>query len=69
MDLVFFGRVFTDILKCISFCDRRAKEFKVFCEYICSALDREVHGSKYLVEANLHLAVKLQPELIVRAIP
>ena len=58
------------ILKCISFCNQRAKEFKVFCEYIYSVLDREVRGSKYstLVEATLHLAVKLQLDLIIRAI-
>ena len=37
------------------------------CEYICVALDREVRGS-ILVEANLFLATKLQPDLIIRAI-
>ena len=37
------------------------------CEYICSFLDREVGGS-ILVEANLFLAIKLQPNLIIREI-
>ena len=38
------------------------------CEYICSVVDREVRGLKYLVEANLFPAMKLQPDLIIRAI-
>ena len=38
------------------------------CEYICSVLDREVHGLKYLVEANLFLAIKLQSDVIIQAI-
>ena len=38
------------------------------CEYICSVLDREVRELKYLVEANLFLAIKLQPDLIIRAV-
>ena len=42
-----FGWFLIVILKCISFCDRRAKVFKAFCEYICSVLDREVRCSKY----------------------
>ena len=40
----------------------------VFCRYICSVFVRKVRGSSILVEANLHLAVKLQPDLIIRAI-
>ena len=63
------------ILKCYSFCGRRAKEFKVskyFAKYICSVLDQEVSGSiivvKFSVEANLLPAVKLQPDLFIRAI-
>ena len=54
------GWFLTVILKCIGFCDQQVKEFevsKVFCEYICSVLDREVRASKYLVEADLYLAV------------
>ena len=47
VDLIFFGWILIDILTCISFCDRRAKEFKVLCKYICSVLDREVRCSKY----------------------
>ena len=46
-----FGSFLIVILKCVCFCDQRSKEFKVskvFSEYICPALDREVHGSKYL---------------------
>ena len=44
------------------------QSLKVVCEYICSVRDREVHELKYLVEANLFLAIKLQPDLIIRAI-
>ena len=50
MGLVLVGFLMV-ILKYISFCDRRAKEFKVlkyFCEHICCVLDREVRGAKYL---------------------
>ena len=57
-----FGWFLIVTLKCFSFCDRRAKEFKVskyFAKYICSALDREVRRSsivvKFSVEANLSL--------------
>ena len=31
----------------------------MFCKYICSVLDRGVHDSSILVEANFLLAVKL----------
>ena len=41
----------------------------MLCESICSVRDREVHDSSILVETNLHLAVKLQPDLIIQAIP
>ena len=54
-----FGWFLIVILKCFSFCDRRAKEFKVlkyFCEYICSVLDREVHGPKYLSRSQSSLS-------------
>ena len=46
------------------------QSFRVICEYTCPVLDREVRGLKYyiLVEANLFLAIKLQPDLIIRAI-
>ena len=27
--------------------ERRNLKFQIFCEYICSVLDREVRGSKY----------------------
>ena len=76
MDLVFDWFLIC-ILKCFIFCNRRAKEFKVskyFAKYICSVRNREVRGSsiviKYLVEANLHLAVrpKFQSELNIPAI-
>ena len=40
----------------------------MFGEYICSALDRKMHGSSIFVEANLFLAIKLQSDLIIRAI-
>ena len=40
----------------------------MFGEYICSALDQKVRGSSILVEANLLLTIKLQPDLIIRAI-
>ena len=43
------------------------QSLKGFYEYIFSVLDREVRGS-ILVEANLFLAIKLQPDLIIRAI-
>ena len=39
-----------------------------FCEYSCSVLDRKVRGSSILVVAKLFLAIKLQPDLIIRAI-
>ena len=42
------------------------QSYKVVCEYMFSVLDREVRGS-ILVEANLFLAIKLQPDLIIRA--
>ena len=38
----------------------------MFGEYICSVVD-EVQN--IFVEANLFLAIKLQPDLIFRAIP
>ena len=38
------------------------------CEYICSVRDRGVCASSIVVEANLYLAVKLQPDLIIQAI-
>ena len=38
------------------------------CECICSVLDRKVRGLSILVEINLYLAIKLQPDLPVRAI-
>ena len=44
------------------------KEFeasKVFSEYICIVLDREVRGLSILMEANHQLAVRLQPDLII----
>ena len=47
---------------------QRNLEFYVFVEYISSVLDRIVCGSSILVEANLFLAIKLQPDLIVQAI-
>ena len=66
MDLFFFGWALIDISKRFSFCDQRAKKFKVskyFAKYIGSVLDREVRGSsivvKFSVETNLFLAVKL----------
>ena len=34
----------------------------------CSVLNQKVRGSSIVVEANLHLAVKLQPDLNIRAI-
>ena len=37
------------------------------CDEIISVLNREVRGS-ILVEDNLFLAIKLQPDLIIRAI-
>ena len=40
----------------------------MFGEYICSVLDRKVRGSSILVEADLFLAIRLQPDLIIRAI-
>ena len=38
------------------------QSIKVVCEYICCILDQKGHGSSILVEANLHLADKLQPD-------
>ena len=59
------------MLKCISFCDRRAKEFKVLnClvnVFVLFLIEKRVLQS-ILVEANLHLAVKLQPDLIILVI-
>ena len=43
------------------------RSYKVVCDYICSVGDREVRGS-ISVKANLFLAIKLQPDLIIRAI-
>ena len=40
----------------------------MFGEYICSALDRKVREPRILVEANLFLAITLQPDLSIRAI-
>ena len=40
----------------------------MFNVYISFVLDRIVRGSSILVEANLFLAIKLQPDLIIRAI-
>ena len=47
---------------------QRNLEFYVFVEYISFVLDRIVRGSSILVEANLFLAIKLQPDLIIQAI-
>ena len=40
----------------------------MFREYICFALYRKVRGSSILVEANFFLAIKLQSDLIIRAV-
>ena len=61
LDLVFFGWVLIDILKCISFYDRRAKEFKVlkyFVNIFVLFLIEKCVVQSILVKANLHLAVK-----------
>ena len=61
VDLIFFGWVLIDILKCISFCDRRAKQFKVlncFVNIFVLFLIEKCVAQSSLVEANLHLAVK-----------
>ena len=66
-----FGWFLTVMLKCISFCDRRAKEFKVskyFVNIFVLFLIEKCVIQSILVEANLCLAIKLQPELIIRAI-
>ena len=71
MDLVFFGLVLIDIIKCISFCDRRAKEFEVseyFVNIFVLFLIEKCVVQSTSVEANLLLVVKLQPDLIMRAI-
>ena len=63
-----FGWFLIVILKCISFCDRRAKEFKVwsiFVSIFVLFLIEKCVVQSILVEANLHLAVKLQPDLII----
>ena len=66
-----FGWFLIVILKCISLRNRRAKEFKVLkCFeniFVLFVLEKCVIQS-ILVEANLHLAVKLPPDLIIRAI-
>ena len=67
-----FGWFLISILKWFSFCDRRAKEFKVlkylFVNVIVLLLIEKCVVQTILIEANLFLAVKLQSELIVRAI-
>ena len=44
------------------------QSFKVVYKYTCSVLDREVRELSILVEANFFLAIKLQLDLIIRAI-
>ena len=71
IDIVFL----INILEYIGLCDRRVKEFKVSKYFVnifvlfliekCVVLSIVV---KYLVEANFHLAVKLQFGLIIQAI-
>ena len=63
-----FGWFLIVILKCISFCDRRAKEFKVsenFANIFALLLIEKRVVQSILVEANLHVAVKLQSDLII----
>ena len=64
------------MLEYIGLCDRRVKEFKVSKYFVNISvlflIEKYVVQSiviKYLVEANLHLAVKLQSELAIGAIP
>ena len=71
MDLVFFLVEFSLILKCISFCNRRAKEFnasKYFVNIFVLFLIEKCVVQSILVETNNYLAVKLQSDLIMRAI-
>ena len=59
------------MFKCINFCDQRAKEFKVlncFVNIFVLLLIEKRVLQRILVEANLYLAVKLQSDLIIRAI-
>ena len=56
---------------CFSFCVLEVKEFEVlkwFGNIFVLLLIEKCVVSSILVEANLFLAVKLQPELIIRAI-
>ena len=68
---VSFGYFLIVDLKCFIFCDRRAKEFKV-SKHFMNTVVLYVIGrclvQVFLVEANLFLAIKLQPVLIIRAI-
>ena len=48
--------------------ERKNLKSRNICECICSVLPRRVRGSSILAEANLHLAVKLQPDFTIRAI-
>ena len=61
-----------DILECIGLCDRRVKEFKVSKHLVNMSVLFLIEKCvvqrivvKHLVEANLHLAVELQSELII----
>ena len=59
------------VLKCITYCDRRAKKFEVLkclVNIFVLFLIKECVVQSILREANLHLAVKLQSDLIIRAI-
>ena len=59
------------LLKYISFCDHQAKEFKVLkwlVNMFVLFLMEKCVGQSILVEANLFLAIKLQPDLTIQAI-
>ena len=59
------------MLKCFSFCIGQAEKFEIlkwFVNILVLFLIKKCVGFSILVEANLFLAIKLQPDLIIRAI-
>ena len=66
-----FGWFLVVILKWFSFCVRRAKEVKVLkclVNIFALFLIKKCVVQSILVESNLFLAIKLQPDLIMRLI-
>ena len=59
------------LLKCLSsvfLASEEIQSYKVACQYIVLFVIEKCVGYSILVEANLFLAIKLQPKLIIRSI-